>query len=159
MICWYNDDTCYDWQEDVPTREVELKELKDSLQDTQPVGAIVNCCKTLDQVRRVKIYMFHMCMQYFEIAPFVLTYTKKGGMGSTLNLLYPHPWLCLCNCDKFFLLGEGTLEVYRCDIWKDPQEHCDDDRCQGAGKVCCPGTGPCNIRRIWVHLTYSYSNL
>ena len=62
----------------MPTREVELKELKDSLQDTQPVGAIVNCCKTLDQVRRVKIYMFHMCMQYFEIAPFVLTYTRKG---------------------------------------------------------------------------------
>jgi len=30
--------------------EIELKSLKESLQDTQPVGAIVNCCRTLDQV-------------------------------------------------------------------------------------------------------------
>lgn len=30
--------------------DIELRELKDSLQDTQPVGAIVNQCKTLDQV-------------------------------------------------------------------------------------------------------------
>ena len=31
--------------------EAELKELKESLQDTQPVGALANCAKTLDQVR------------------------------------------------------------------------------------------------------------
>ena len=30
--------------------EIELKSLKESLQDTQPVGAIVTCCRTLDQV-------------------------------------------------------------------------------------------------------------
>lgn len=30
--------------------EQELQELKDSLQDTQPVGCLINCCKTLDQV-------------------------------------------------------------------------------------------------------------
>ena len=30
--------------------ELELKSLKESLQDTQPVGVIVNCCHTLDQV-------------------------------------------------------------------------------------------------------------
>ena len=30
--------------------EVELKSLKESLQDTQPVGAIISCCRTLDQV-------------------------------------------------------------------------------------------------------------
>lgn len=29
----------------------ELKELKDSLQDTQPVGALVNCTRTLDQAK------------------------------------------------------------------------------------------------------------
>lgn len=28
----------------------ELKLLQESLQDTQPVGVLVNCCKTLDQV-------------------------------------------------------------------------------------------------------------
>ena len=30
--------------------EVERKSLKESLQDTQPVGAIISCCRTLDQV-------------------------------------------------------------------------------------------------------------
>ena len=85
MICWYNDDTCYDWQEDVPTREVELKELKDSLQDTQPVGAIVNCCKTLDQVRRVKIYVSYVHAILWNSSICVNIY-QKGGMGSTLNL-------------------------------------------------------------------------
>lgn len=28
----------------------ELEELKESLRDTQPVSALINCCKTLDQV-------------------------------------------------------------------------------------------------------------
>nr|XP_054761820.1 RNA cytidine acetyltransferase-like [Lytechinus pictus] len=31
--------------------EIELKELKASLQDTQPVGALINCAKTLDQAK------------------------------------------------------------------------------------------------------------
>ena len=31
-------------------QEQELRDLKDSLQDTQPVGSLVKCCKTLDQV-------------------------------------------------------------------------------------------------------------
>ena len=30
--------------------EVELRELKESLVDTQPIGSIVKCTKTLDQV-------------------------------------------------------------------------------------------------------------
>ena len=37
-------------EESMTANEVELKSLKESLQDTQPVGAIVNCCRTLDQV-------------------------------------------------------------------------------------------------------------
>lgn len=32
------------------TSEVELENLKESLRDTQPVSALINCCKTLDQV-------------------------------------------------------------------------------------------------------------
>ncbi|PIK53781.1 hypothetical protein BSL78_09371 [Apostichopus japonicus] len=37
-------------QEDaLSPNEKELKELKESLQDTQPVGALINCAKTLDQ--------------------------------------------------------------------------------------------------------------
>ncbi len=31
--------------------EKELQELKESLQDTQPVGVLINAAKTLDQVR------------------------------------------------------------------------------------------------------------
>lgn len=30
--------------------DIELQSLKESLQDTQPVGALMNCCKTYDQV-------------------------------------------------------------------------------------------------------------
>jgi N-acetyltransferase 10 len=35
---------------DSPPNEQELADLKGSLQDTQPVGVLVNCCKTVDQV-------------------------------------------------------------------------------------------------------------
>lgn len=35
---------------DPPASEQELADLKESLQDTQPVGVLINCCKTVDQV-------------------------------------------------------------------------------------------------------------
>jgi N-acetyltransferase 10 len=35
---------------DPPPNEQELRNLKESLRDTQPVGVLVNCCKTVDQV-------------------------------------------------------------------------------------------------------------
>ena len=39
-------------QEDSETvSEIELRELKESLADTPPVGALVKCARTLDQVR------------------------------------------------------------------------------------------------------------
>ncbi|EDO49259.1 predicted protein [Nematostella vectensis] len=38
-------------EESLTPSEVELKELKDSLQDTQPVGSLINCCRTLDQAK------------------------------------------------------------------------------------------------------------
>ncbi|XP_070553910.1 RNA cytidine acetyltransferase-like [Ptychodera flava] len=40
-------------EESLSAAELELKELKESLQDTQPVGVVVNCCKTLDQAKAV----------------------------------------------------------------------------------------------------------
>ncbi|KAM9753160.1 RNA cytidine acetyltransferase [Menidia menidia] len=41
-------------QEDsVSPREQELKDLKESLQDTQPVGVLVDCCRTMDQAKAV----------------------------------------------------------------------------------------------------------
>ncbi|KAJ8299182.1 hypothetical protein KUTeg_023242 [Tegillarca granosa] len=36
-------------EDSISPHEQELRDLKESLQDTQPVGAVVNCCKTLDQ--------------------------------------------------------------------------------------------------------------
>lgn len=40
------------FQEDgLSPREQELKDLKESLQDTQPVGVLVDCCRTMDQVQ------------------------------------------------------------------------------------------------------------
>jgi len=41
-------------KEELMTKEeIELKEVKDSLQDTQPVGSIINQCRTLDQAKAV----------------------------------------------------------------------------------------------------------
>jgi N-acetyltransferase 10 len=37
---------------DAPPNEQELENLKESLRDTQPVGVLVNCCKTVDQVSK-----------------------------------------------------------------------------------------------------------
>ena len=44
--------------------EVELRGVKDSLQDTQPVGAIINQCKTLDQVNAGKISL--LLIEYYN---------------------------------------------------------------------------------------------
>lgn len=40
---------------------VDLETLKESLADTQPVGHVVSCCKTLDQVRRYYVWQLY-CM-------------------------------------------------------------------------------------------------
>ncbi|XP_061576929.1 RNA cytidine acetyltransferase [Cololabis saira] len=40
-------------EEGLSPREQELKDLKESLQDTQPVGVLVDCCRTMDQAKAV----------------------------------------------------------------------------------------------------------
>uniref|UniRef100_A0A3Q3WM34 RNA cytidine acetyltransferase n=1 Tax=Mola mola TaxID=94237 RepID=A0A3Q3WM34_MOLML len=40
-------------QDGLSPREQELKDLKESLQDTQPVGVLVDCCRTMDQAKGV----------------------------------------------------------------------------------------------------------
>lgn len=48
--------TCILLQENsISPREQELRDLKQSLEDTQPVGSLVKCCKTLDQVIKIWI--------------------------------------------------------------------------------------------------------
>ena len=44
-------------EEGLGDAEQELQELKQSLQDTQPVGVLVSCCKTLDQVKNIRCQM------------------------------------------------------------------------------------------------------
>lgn len=43
----------------------ELKSLQESLQDTQPVGVLVNACKTLDQVKRNSNGIFSFYLNIF----------------------------------------------------------------------------------------------
>ena len=58
--------------------EIELKSLKESLQDTQPVGAIVTCCRTLDQVKILfdscrllvaKFFAFPWTLNFMLVSP------------------------------------------------------------------------------------------
>ena len=46
--------------------EVELRDLKESLEDTQPIGAIVKCTKTLDQVGQPGGVMYLSCIKKFS---------------------------------------------------------------------------------------------
>lgn len=40
-----------DKSEESTENELQLEELRENLKDTQPVGVLVNCCKTLDQAK------------------------------------------------------------------------------------------------------------
>lgn len=46
----YHNLCCCQQDDGLSPREQELKDLKESLQDTQPVGVLVDGCKTMDQV-------------------------------------------------------------------------------------------------------------
>lgn len=52
--------------------EAELRELKESLADTPPVGALVKCARTLDQVRSMHMYKYVSisCMSFYPSAMF-----------------------------------------------------------------------------------------
>ncbi len=78
------------FQEDgLSPREQELKDLKESLQDTQPVGVLVDSCRTMDQVRSAKIVteflrlytaadvLFCISLKSFEFLRFVLSSRLK----------------------------------------------------------------------------------
>ena len=41
--------------------EIELEELKASLQDTQPIGVLINLCKTVDQARYCSCIFSPIC--------------------------------------------------------------------------------------------------
>ncbi|KAG9328103.1 hypothetical protein JZ751_016551 [Albula glossodonta] len=73
-------------QEDgLSPREVELKELKESLQDTQPVGVLVDSCKTLDQAKAVLKFIEAISEKTLR-STVALTAARGRGKSAALGL-------------------------------------------------------------------------
>ncbi|XP_024608372.1 RNA cytidine acetyltransferase [Neophocaena asiaeorientalis asiaeorientalis] len=64
---------------------LELKELKESLQDTQPVGVLVECCKTLDQAKAVLKFIEGVSEKTLR-GTVVLTAARGRGKSAALGL-------------------------------------------------------------------------
>lgn len=60
--------------------EGELNEVKESLRDTQPIGALVNCCKTVDQVSRFGILSMLVAysLEYSNLS--ILIFSGQSGV-------------------------------------------------------------------------------
>ncbi|XP_013931419.1 PREDICTED: N-acetyltransferase 10 [Thamnophis sirtalis] len=65
--------------------EVELKELKESLQDTQPVGTLVDVCKTLDQAKGVLKFIEAISEKTLR-STVALTAARGRGKSAALGL-------------------------------------------------------------------------
>lgn len=65
--------------------EIELKSLKESLQDTQPVGVIVNCCRTLDQAKAVLKFVEAISEKTLR-STVTLTAARGRGKSAALGL-------------------------------------------------------------------------
>ncbi|KAG8510796.1 RNA cytidine acetyltransferase, partial [Galemys pyrenaicus] len=65
--------------------ELELKELKESLQDTQPVGVLVDCCKTLDQAKAVLKFIEGISEKTLR-STVALTAARGRGKSAALGL-------------------------------------------------------------------------
>lgn len=65
--------------------EIELKELKDSLQDTQPIGNLVNCCKTVDQAKCLLKFVEAISEKTLRTTV-TLTAARGRGKSATMGL-------------------------------------------------------------------------
>ncbi|XP_063052784.1 RNA cytidine acetyltransferase [Engraulis encrasicolus] len=73
-------------QDDPPSpREQELKDLKESLQDTQPVGVLVDCCKTMDQAKAVLKFIEAISEKTLR-STVALTAARGRGKSAALGL-------------------------------------------------------------------------
>ncbi|XP_038857592.1 RNA cytidine acetyltransferase [Salvelinus namaycush] len=73
-------------QEDsLSPREQELKELKESLQDTQPVGVLVDSCKTMDQAKAVLKFIEAISEKTLR-STVALTAARGRGKSAALGL-------------------------------------------------------------------------
>ncbi|CAG7818349.1 unnamed protein product [Allacma fusca] len=65
--------------------ELELMELKSSLQDTQPIGVLINCCKTLDQAKALLKFIDAISEKSLN-ATVSLTASRGRGKSAALGL-------------------------------------------------------------------------
>ncbi|XP_048827935.1 RNA cytidine acetyltransferase [Brienomyrus brachyistius] len=72
-------------EESLSPRELELKELKESLQDTQPVGVLVDNCKTLDQAKAVLKFIEAISEKTLR-STVALTAARGRGKSAALGL-------------------------------------------------------------------------
>ncbi|XP_034032144.1 RNA cytidine acetyltransferase isoform X2 [Thalassophryne amazonica] len=66
-------------------REEELKDLKESLQDTQPVGVLVDCCRTMDQAKTVLKFIEAISEKTLR-STVALTAARGRGKSAALGL-------------------------------------------------------------------------
>uniref|UniRef100_A0A3P8ZL59 RNA cytidine acetyltransferase n=1 Tax=Esox lucius TaxID=8010 RepID=A0A3P8ZL59_ESOLU len=72
-------------QDSLSPREQELKELKESLQDTQPVGVLVDTCKTMDQAKAVLKFIEAISEKTLR-STVALTAARGRGKSAALGL-------------------------------------------------------------------------
>uniref|UniRef100_A0A7M4EW16 RNA cytidine acetyltransferase n=1 Tax=Crocodylus porosus TaxID=8502 RepID=A0A7M4EW16_CROPO len=72
-------------QDSLSPQELELRELKDSLQDTQPVGVLVESCKTLDQAKAVLKFIEAISEKTLR-STVTLTAARGRGKSAALGL-------------------------------------------------------------------------
>ncbi|XP_078405701.1 RNA cytidine acetyltransferase [Cetorhinus maximus] len=72
-------------EDSLTPREVELKELKESLHDTQPVGVLVDGCKTLDQAKAVLTFIEAISEKTLR-STVALTAARGRGKSAALGL-------------------------------------------------------------------------
>lgn len=73
-------------QEDgLSPHEQELKDLKESLQDTQPVGVLVDCCRTMDQAKAVLKFIEAISEKTLR-STVALTAARGRGKSAALGL-------------------------------------------------------------------------
>uniref|UniRef100_A0A8C5ZBN0 RNA cytidine acetyltransferase n=1 Tax=Marmota marmota marmota TaxID=9994 RepID=A0A8C5ZBN0_MARMA len=71
--------------ENLSPSALELQELKESLQDTQPVGVLVDCCKTLDQAKAVLKFIEGISEKTLR-STVALTAARGRGKSAALGL-------------------------------------------------------------------------
>ncbi|KAL0968698.1 hypothetical protein UPYG_G00270350 [Umbra pygmaea] len=72
-------------QDNVSPKDLELKELKESLQDTKPVGVLVDRCKTMDQAKAVLKFIEAISEKTLR-STVALTAARGRGKSAALGL-------------------------------------------------------------------------